>query len=288
MWEKIINKFMKKYFSIFTVVLAFTFASCSNELDYETEEANIPVSSVSMSSEEFNQLNQQIMSLFESADSTNITRGAAQVINNPDKLTEAEAKTIMQPFALEGKILMNSIIAQSKVDDSYKLSAQEITKLKNLSDADLALYAYFVEYVNNNPEIIKNNPSAFLDCALSGAGLSFINGMSNYTFGTIMLAKTTGVAMAKWFVTRTVGGWITAAYGAYKFAECMKDKSASNCPGIAVKVDDPYSIVGNKSQYYIDPLTGERVRTRSKEEDVKRRKEEQEAMKNKILESQKK
>lgn len=227
---------MKKFLLFLAAVLAFT--SCSNDLDNETTDTDTSVTVPSMSSSEFNQLNEQLESLFASMGSINVTRGSAQQINNAKDL-EVKAKAILQPLALEGKSLVNYYISQANVKNSYKLSTQEITNLKNLDDGDLAYLAYIVEFANNNPKIIENNRSAFMNCAMSAAGIGemkdFLVGIGGIVRGNMMLngIETIGWRFAIGFGTKYLG-YVGAAVALYKFAKCLRDvKGAADCNGLA-------------------------------------------------------
>lgn len=152
---------MLKYFYLIICLLAVL--SCSNELDDEVYYNNRTFNTT-ISNKDFEQINEQIVSLI---DSLTVTTRSTKPMPVPTGISihhnpnlEKMAKELFKPFVSEGQKIVNTCLAEFHdyvyIHKYAKMSQEDLKSYQNLSDVQKAYIGYFVSFYNNNTNIPAN------------------------------------------------------------------------------------------------------------------------------------
>lgn len=182
----------------------------------------------------FNNVNKSLYSLF------NDTRGTDSDGNLSPKtdITIEDAKSVLSPLVPSGKILRDNILDEAAKKE-FNVTDEEIERLKNMDDAQLAELAYYNNVMvrlqettgtipndceSNQAYYAKYSKQDILDCLTFAIGLDTASYLYGYISETAaLISAKTAIKIGLAVVGRTLG-WVGVAYSMYQFGDCLSKK----------------------------------------------------------------
>ena len=213
-----------------SLLSAISFTSCSQEDENKliTKDGNILIENPARESV-IDSVNNEIVNLF----SEPRMRTKEAVLN----MQPAKCEQILSPLSTSGAAMRDDLVELGQIGE-LDITAEEIAQLKEMDDAELAEFAYYVSAISQSPQPEKpvdmdlNDVSRKIsytkqdvfDCISFSTGLSLISGGYGYVEGTIsLISAKTAWNVARVMIGRTLG-WVGVAVAIYDFTDCMRSK----------------------------------------------------------------
>lgn len=225
-----------KIFSIISLMLILMFTGCSNQDEVNTE-------CMTEFSEMKTHVNNELLSQVKAdivACVGKTTRSATDSITLEGQ--EPMIRQALQPLVPVGKSLRDEVV-KSAQDDGIELTSEEIEQFENMSDEDLAAFAFVwgeLEQINQLQSVSSVNAPKpdnkdeekgvtkddMLDCLSVAVGFGVVSGLHGYIEGTReMMTLASAAKIGSKLLGRALG-WIGVAIAVYEYVDCLQGKKA--------------------------------------------------------------